>query len=127
MPAVQEDLALGLVLRLLNPDGLDAIREHAEKLPARGRTPRVKAFLEQFEASRATVATAIAYLQNRDSTASHRICSRGFLPEGQRFRSLEVYAGAEEGEDPLAWAFGALGTQDRARHLATLYLNDLAD
>jgi radical SAM superfamily enzyme YgiQ (UPF0313 family) len=27
----------------------------------------------------------------------------------------------------LSWAFGALGQQDRARHLATLYLNDLAD
>jgi hypothetical protein len=27
----------------------------------------------------------------------------------------------------LAWAFGALGSQDRARHLATLYLNDLSD
>ena len=27
----------------------------------------------------------------------------------------------------MAWAFGALGVQDRARHLATLYLNDLAD
>ena len=25
------------------------------------------------------------------------------------------------------WAFGALGVQDRARHLATLYLNDIAD
>ncbi|MBV8063735.1 MAG: radical SAM protein, partial [Nevskia sp.] len=126
VPAVQEDLALALVLRLLSPDGLDAIRDHAEKLPARRRTPRVKAFLEQFEAYRATVATAIAYLQNRDSTASHRICSRAFLPEGERFRSLDIYTD-EDGDDPLAWAFGALGTQDRARHLATLYLNDLAD
>jgi hypothetical protein len=27
----------------------------------------------------------------------------------------------------LAWAFGSLGSQDRARHLATLYLNDLSD
>ena len=33
----------------------------------------------------------------------------------------------EEGGDPLAWAFGALGLNDRAKHLATLYLNDLAD
>ena len=33
----------------------------------------------------------------------------------------------DDGGDPLAWAFGALGMQDRARHLATLYLNDLAD
>ena len=27
----------------------------------------------------------------------------------------------------MSWAFGALGVQDRARHLATLYLNDIAD
>ena len=27
----------------------------------------------------------------------------------------------------MAWAFGALGIQDRARHFATLYLNDVAD
>jgi radical SAM superfamily enzyme YgiQ (UPF0313 family) len=27
----------------------------------------------------------------------------------------------------LAWAFGALGLNDKAKHLATLYLNDLAD
>src|SRR6185312_10239646 len=40
--------------------------------------------------------------------------------------SLDAYV-AGEGEDPLGWAFGALGLQDRARHLATLYLNDLAD
>jgi hypothetical protein len=32
-----------------------------------------------------------------------------------------------DGGDPLAWAFGSLGLQDKARHLATLYLNDLAD
>ena len=126
VPAQQEDLALALVLKLFCPEGLDAIRACCEALPPRGRTPRVRSFLAQFPAYRATVATAIAYLQGRDSTASHRICSRAFLPEGERFRALEVYTG-EDGEDPLAWAFGALGTQDRARHLATLYLNDLAD
>src|ERR1700754_2896494 len=49
-----------------------------------------------------------------------------FLPEGPRFNSLDVYVD-DDGGDPLAWAFGALGLQDRARHLATLYLNDLAD
>ena len=27
----------------------------------------------------------------------------------------------------MAWAFGALGSDDKARHLATLYLNDLSD
>ena len=39
---------------------------------------------------------------------------------------MDAYDDSESG-DPLSWAFGALGQQDRARHLATLYLNDLAD
>ena len=42
--------------------------------------------------------------------------------------ALDVFEGDEDsGEDALAWAFGALGVQDRARHLCTLYLSDLAD
>ncbi|MEG0555200.1 MAG: radical SAM protein, partial [Comamonas sp.] len=51
---------------------------------------------------------------------------RHYLPEGPRFSTLDVYED-EEGGDPLGWAFGALGLQDKAKHLATLYLNDLAD
>jgi hypothetical protein len=68
----------------------------------------------------------VAFLQGHDPTIGHRIAGRAFLPEGRRFESLDVFI-ADEGRDPLAWAFGALGTHDRARHLATLYLNDLAD
>jgi radical SAM superfamily enzyme YgiQ (UPF0313 family) len=29
--------------------------------------------------------------------------------------------------DPMSWAFGELGIQDRAKHLASLYVDDLAD
>jgi radical SAM superfamily enzyme YgiQ (UPF0313 family) len=68
----------------------------------------------------------IAFLQGRDSTLSHRINGRDFLPEGPRFASLDAYDDGDS-TDSLAWAFGALGTLDRARHLATLYLNDLSD
>jgi radical SAM superfamily enzyme YgiQ (UPF0313 family) len=124
--AVQEDLALALVLALFSPAGLVAIRERIDALPVRKRTPLVTAFREQFDRYASTIAPVIAFLQGRDPTIGHRIANRSFLPEGPRFASLDVYI-AEDGEDPLAWAFGALGMQDRARHLATLYLNDLAD
>lgn len=58
-----------------------------------------------------------------------RIAGRDFLPEGPRFAALDEYvAPHDEGSgDPRVWAFGALGIQDRARHFATLYLNDIAD
>jgi hypothetical protein len=39
------------------------------------------------------------------------------LPEASRFQDSE----------DLDWAFGTMGIQDKARHLATLYLEDLGD
>ncbi|HWH74704.1 MAG TPA: radical SAM protein [Methylibium sp.] len=127
--ARQVDLALALVLELFTPAGLDAVRECIAALPPTRRTPRLAAFDAAFERYAATVGPAIRFLQGGDPTLAHRIAGRAFLPEGERFASLEVYIDPDdpEGGDPLAWAFGALGTQDRARHLATLYLNDLAD
>ncbi len=124
--AVQEDLALALVLRLFSRDGLRAIRDCIRELPARSRTPRVRAFERDFERYLATVEAAVAFLQGRDPSIGHRIAGRRFLPEGPRFAALDAYVDPDGG-DPLAWAFGALGVQDRARHFATLYLDDLAD
>ncbi|MGQ0586994.1 MAG: B12-binding domain-containing radical SAM protein [Gammaproteobacteria bacterium] len=125
--ARQEDLALALVLELFSPLGLDAIRARCEALAERARSRQVRNFLAHFDRYRATVSAAIAFLQGSDPTIGHRIAGRGFLPEGRRFESLDVFIAGDQGKDPLAWAFGALGTHDRARHLATLYLNDLAD
>ncbi|CAM3932442.1 B12-binding domain-containing radical SAM protein [Bordetella tumulicola] len=124
--AFQEDLALALVLRLLSSDGLRAVAERVAALPAKTYSPTVQAFVAQQPRYLATIGPVIAFLQGRDSTLAHRIVSRNFLPEGPRFSSLDVYLD-EDGGDPLAWAFGALGLHDRAKHLATLYLNDLAD
>ncbi len=122
--AVQADIALGLVLKLFSPEGLDRIASEIEQYEE--VTERVALFMDQFSRYRATIAPTIRFLQGGDSTLAHRINSRAFLPEGPRFEALDVYVD-EEGGDPLAWAFGALGAQDKARHLATLYLNDLAD
>ena len=124
--AVQEDLALALVLRLFSADGLRALRGCIEALPAKPRTPRVLAFTRDFERYLATIEAAVAFLQGRDPSVAHRIAGRNFLPEGPRFEPLEAYVD-DEGGDPLAWAFGALGVTDRARHFATLYLDDVAD
>ncbi len=124
--AVQEDLALALVLALFTPKGLSQVRDCALAKPEAERTACVNYFLDYFERYQSTISPTIAFLQGRDSTLSHRIAGRGFLPEGPRFTALDAYDDEGRG-DPLAWAFGALGQQDRARHLATLYLNDLAD
>ena len=124
--AVQEDLALGLVLRLFSAPGLREVGRCVAALPKSRRTAATDAFAGQFDRHLAAVGPAVAFLQGCDPSLAHRIAGRRFLPEGPRFSSLDVYMD-EEGGDPLAWAFGALGVQDRARHFATLYLNDLAD
>ncbi|MBU3561798.1 B12-binding domain-containing radical SAM protein [Polynucleobacter hallstattensis] len=124
--AVQEDLALALVLGFFTPQGLLEIKSQALRLPEDNRSASVNFFLDYFRDYQSTIALAIAFLQGRDSTLAHRINSRSLLPEGPRFASLDSFE-EEEGGDSLAWAFGALGSQDRARHLATLYLNDLSD
>ena len=124
--AAQEDLALALVLRLFSQDGLLAVRECIAALPMQRRTPRVQAFERAFDRYLAAIGPAVAFLQGLDPSIGHRIGGRNFLPEGSRFEPLEAYVDAHGG-DPLAWAFGTLGVQDRARHFATLYLNDVAD
>ena len=124
--AAQEDLALALVLRLLSPEGLRAVATRVDAMPTKKQSPAVQSFAAQQDRYLATIGPAIAFLQGRDSTLAHRIVGRHFLPEGPRFATLDVYVD-DEGGDPLGWAFGALGLHDKAKHLATLYLNDLAD
>ena len=124
--ATQADLALALVLALLTPHRLAQVRNHALQLPDEQRSASVNFFLDHFTHYQSTVSATVAFLQGQDNTLSHRIAGRSFLPEGPRFASLDVYEDDGTG-DPLAWAFGALGQHDRAKHLATLYLNDIAD
>ncbi|MFC3532906.1 B12-binding domain-containing radical SAM protein [Vogesella facilis] len=127
--AVQEDLALALVLRLFSRAGLQAIGPAVAAVPEKKRSQQLWHFIEHREQYLATIDRVIAFLQGRDATLAYRIASRGYLPEGARFASLDNYLDPDDpdGGDPLAWAFGALGSYDRARHLATLYLNDVAD
>ena len=124
--ATQADLALGLILALLSRSGLGQVMDCIQALPAGQASARVQGFAGQFVRYQATIDATVRFLQGRDATLAHRIVSRDFLPEGPRFATLAVYVD-DDGGDPMAWAFGALGLQDRARHLATLYLNDIAD
>lgn len=124
--AVQEDLALALVLRLLSAEGLEQVAQKVQAIAPGKRSQTLQAFAAQRTRYLGTIAAVISFLQGRDSTLAHRIVSRQYLPEGPRFSALDAYVDDETG-DPLGWAFGALGMHDRAKHLATLYLNDLAD
>jgi hypothetical protein len=59
----------------------------------------------------------IAFLQSKKPTFARQICTDNYLPQASRFNQL----------DDMDWAFGSMGLQDKAKHLATLYLEDLSD
>ncbi len=65
----------------------------------------------------ATIEPVIRFLQGKQPTLARQIAGENFLPQASRFDNL-----AE-----LDLAFGNMGHQDKAKHLATLYLEDLSD
>jgi hypothetical protein len=99
--AVQADLALELVLNLLSESGIDTLHtacvEQLNKLIDGIPSDSIASFMAQFLRYRATIAPTIRFLQNTDSTLSHRIAGRNFLPEGPRFAALDNYT--NEGDD----------------------------
>ena len=140
--AVQDDPALALVLRLLSREGLAAVRDELARRLPRGRArgaarppPSVAFFLAESERYLATVDAVVRFLQGGDPSLALRIAGRAFLPEGPRFAVLrdggagpgEAGDGGDPADETLAWAFGALGLVDRAKYLASLYVDDLAD
>lgn len=131
---VQEDLSIGLALRLFSRRGLRAvaavIRRRGRHLPESSEA--VRFFLEHEAAYVSTIDAVVAFLQGRDPALAHRIAGRHLLPEGLRFRPLAeladvMAASGRAGADPLKAEFGTQGVQDRAKYLASLYLDDLAD
>lgn len=123
--ADQADPALSLVLKLFSKSGLARIRS---KLG--GAThPIIPFFLNHYEEYSRSIDAVIRFLQGKDPSLAMRLTSRKFLPEGPRFSALYEFSnGSETGDlEQLSWAFGALGVQDQAKYLASLYLDDLAD
>ncbi len=59
----------------------------------------------------------IHFLQGKNPTLAHLICKRDMLPEASRFAQM----------DDLTLAFGSMGIQDKAKHIATMFLEDLSD
>jgi hypothetical protein len=111
----QVDLGIELILTLFNRDGLSDLFTHATSLDLKPGTQRTMALKHQYIQ---TIDAVISFLQNKDLTLATRICTRLFLPEGDRFNSLKEM-------DPQL--FGSMAVQDKARFYATLYLEDLGD
>ncbi len=120
----QADLSIALALQVFSRSGVrhavDAARAHPDP------PSHVRAFLDDAERIGDRIDDVIRFLQGRAPELAWRIIRRDFLPEGPHFRELDP---SEENldEENLLNGFGALGVQDCAKHLASLFLDDLAD
>ena len=64
-----------------------------------------------------TIEQVMSFLQYRDNTLALLLCNENYLPRASRFSSLP----------DLEWSFGNSGVNDKARFLATLYIEDVGD
>ncbi len=125
----QRDLAIELLLSMLSRQGLEEIRECIEDrfadLDDTELPDAIYNFFANYETYLTRVEPTIRFLQGKDPSLALRIASRNFLPEGPKFSSLDEME--ETVGDVLNYAFGDLGTQDKAKYIATLFIDDLVD
>nr|WP_315156566.1 B12-binding domain-containing radical SAM protein [uncultured Flavobacterium sp.] len=112
--SVQADLGIEVILKLFSKEGLINLFQSNRQEPTTDNCKRILALQDEYIK---TIDSVIAFLQGKNPTLALQICQEDFLPEASRFAQLEE----------LDWAFGTMGTQDKAKHLATLYLEDISD
>ncbi len=117
--AQQADLGMETILALFSETGLASMFQAVDEAVTNGlalseNSQRISRLRDAYSA---TIDPTIRFLQHKNPTLAHAIAGRGYLPEASRFAETE----------DLEWAFGSMGLQDKARHLATLYLEDLSD
>lgn len=110
----QMDLGIDVILQLFSAEGLQHVFIQDFSENSSPNSQRIFALKDQYIK---TIDQVILFLQGNNPTLARQICSHNFLPEASRFQQL----------DDLDYAFGNMGLQDKAKHLATLYLEDLSD
>ena len=114
--AFQMDLGIEVILKIFCQDGLRNIFDYAKANNSitSDNCHRINALQVDYLK---TIDAVVSFLQGHNATFARQICTPNFLPQAARFDQL----------DDLEWAFGSMGHQDKAKHLATLYLEDLSD
>ena len=116
IPSHQSDLGLEVILALFSSKGFMALFAEIEKhkLPLSANSIRMVHLQKEYIK---TIDSVISFLQDNNITLALLICEGNYLPEASRFGQTA----------DLEWAFGTMGTRDKAKHLATLYLEDISD
>lgn len=111
----QVDLGIDVILELFSKEGIQKVfSKKIDLQDTSENSQRIYALREEYIK---TIDQVILFLQDKTPTLARQICSMNFLPEASRFNQL----------DDMEFAFGNMGLQDKAKHLATLYLEDISD
>jgi len=110
----QCDLGIEVILDIFSSRGLRQIFAVAPPTSISANAARIKA-LHQLYIN--TIDDVMRLLQGVDQTLARKVCSLEYLPQAGRFEQI----------DDLEWAFGNMGMQDKAKYIATLYIEDIAD
>jgi hypothetical protein len=122
--AVQADLSLELLLKLFSVDGLAHLFQALETkrdAAAGDGSDSLSGFLALKREYLAVIGDVMDFQQDKNPALAKRFSKRGALPEG------ESLALAWEQEKQFGWNFRGLDRHDRARHLCSLFLDDIAE
>ncbi len=112
----QADLGIELINRIFSRSGFQTLFELVKKDQAAISANSLRIIKnEQYYLQ--TIEPIMNFLQYRDNTLAGLLCSDNFLPKASRFDQLP----------DLEWSFGGIGLNDKARFLATLYIEDIGD
>ncbi|MBI2519163.1 MAG: radical SAM protein [Bdellovibrio sp.] len=120
--AMQRDWSVELLRKLLSKEGLTRIKQVLLNRPKKNRTDAVNFFLDCFVDYKQTIESVVHFLQGKDPSLALRLAARNFVPEGPRFLVLD-----QNEKNDLMHLFGSMGIQDKAKYMASLYIDDIAD
>ena len=112
----QADLGIEVILALFCKTGLQHLFDSAAQ-SSKERSLNTLRIISLQATYIKTINPVISFLQGSNPDLAYSISQGDYLPEASRFEQL----------DDLDWAFGSMGIHDKARHLATLYLEDISD
>ena len=115
----QADVGIEMVLTVFSQVGVARVFAELRAQPLEDLPGEARQMLSLSRAYEETIDPVIRFLQGQDPTLASRICHGGFLPQGPRFSLHE--GSTQKGTDASSHQ------ADHAKHLATLYLEDLAD
>ena len=115
IPSFQIDLGIEVILQVFSQKGLQNVfNRNIDLQKFSENSQRIWALRDEYVK---TIDQVILFLQGHNPTLARQVCSMNFLPEASRFNTI----------DDLDFAFGNMGLQDKAKHICTLYLEDISD